>query len=619
MLTDPSALSDFCNMTATGEPLHETQSVGSSSSHPSLSTTSSHSHPRSLKEHRPSSQASSSKLPNLPPPPPPDRLPPPKGRIVKEGKFKLGKKKSRAPASDSRVSASIDDEEWTFEGGPTNGHMPTISTSRASSEMLHPSGDSAAMFDSQLTEVPAKEKKISKGRGLAKKTSRLFMRDKDRDRSAERGEGSSGGAITPESQTSLNLPGQSRQTSYSSVTSGASQASGTTNGSSRRFLHRPMSANPHGRATMGHTRRLSQESHSSWQAARSGRSGSTSTYDSPTDINHLPMPHRQTSNLSASVPALSRQALPQPVPSNENAHTLPSRMSMWFSHLMPSGSSNAGSTAPSEMGVNQTGYASSPPRKGPSVAASFLNAARQKAVDGVRNLLDTEAQPDKSPDTIWLMGVGHPGYRPSTPVGSPGSRDLDLMETIEDETRAPGLKSTGSTKPSPSKTEHASLRPTGWRKKEEGQTASPPGKGFTNLFTGSSISLSLPGSMSPSKDSDRAAPMESPSKNRKGKVEKEVLKWPEQCELHSLCGCDAAHASQFTTISVPPYGVPIVLNTLQSYRCLLAHSSLLPKPTSQPLVHSPTRLLHYLTLMVSQTQPIGPLHRLGAGLAKRGG
>ena len=252
------------------------------------------------------------------------------------------------------------------------------------------------------------------------------------------------------------------------------------------------------------------------------------------------IPKRQPSNLSASVPALSRHALPQPAPSTsaEPSHTLPSRMSMWFSHLMPASS---GSTAPAEVATGpSSGYVSSPPRKGPSVAASFLNAARQKAVDGVRNLLDSEAQPDKCPDTIWVMGVGHPGYRPSTPVGSPGNQDVDPMETIEDEPVDAKAAQDGITKASPNKTEHVSLRPSAWKKD---QTTSPPSKGFTNLFSGSNISLSLPSSMSPGKEAEhKPSPADSPSKGRKAKVEKEIIKWPEQCTylpdvIWSLADC----------------------------------------------------------------------------------
>ena len=296
---------------APGEPLHQTQSTSSSGSHPSHSTSSSHSIPLRSQNHPlpphslPSSFAGSSKRPNLPPPPPPDRLPPPKGRSIKDGagKFKLGKKKSKAPPADvGRSSAAMDDEEWTFEGSSgdprINGHshIPTISTSRASVEM--PAGADAAMYDSQLTEVPSnssykakdkeKEKKMSKGRGLAKKTSRLFMRDKDkdrdRDRSSERDKERESGVISPGSQSSsLNLPSGSRQTSYSSMASGESYASASTaNGSSHRLaLHRPMSAASNQRfstiatAASFHSRRLSQDSHNSWQA-RSVRS-STST------------------------------------------------------------------------------------------------------------------------------------------------------------------------------------------------------------------------------------------------------------------------------------------------------------------------------------------------------
>ena len=524
----------------------------STNSFPSQSTTSLHSQSSSSR-----AQATSKALPSLPPLPPADRLPPPKGRSVHNPghKFKLGKK-SKPPRHErsSSVVSVDDDEDWALAGTgrtggtsrtSTNGSIPTISTSRASSELLSPDDAGQAMDDSQLTEVPRnqKERKKSKGRGLVKKTSRLFMRGGDKDKDKEKsGDGASNGALTPDSASSLNLPGASRQTSHSSVTSGESRSTSATNGTTGTtgttgtgrqhlsMLRRPMSAHSRG----PNARRMSADSENSWHASGSARSGSTSTYDSPTDPHHLPVPTRHSSNLSASVPTLSRQALPQPSSgSTEPSHGLPSRMSTWFSHLIPSTSSTAPSSSTS---AEPTAYAASPPRKGPSAAASLFNAARQKAVDGVRHLLDSEAQPDKCPDVMWVMGVGHPGYRSSTPLGSPGKDDNESMETLSDATTGSPVAAiaTAPPRPSPSKNDAPNLRPSAWRKKDGAVATSSPAKGgLGSLFSGSAISLALPSSVSggsPSKEGDvKPTPQESPGKIKKAKVEKEVLKWPEQC------------------------------------------------------------------------------------------
>jgi cysteine protease ATG4 len=385
-------------------------------------------------------------------------------------------------------------------------------------EVLRPPEDT--MFDSQMTEVPIqtdvsrdKEKK-SKSRGLAKKTSQLFSRSSSKDKGAE---GDHGG-----SSASLRLPNSSRQTSYSSA--GSIDSASSTSSSFRHpmaGLHRPPSNQSQDRSPKSnHSRRLSQDSGTSWTGQpRSIRSGSSSAFTSPTESNHLPIPSRQNSQLSASVPSLSRQGLPQPAPGQDAGGNFPSRMSTWFSHLIPS-ASTASVPAPAPQLSS-----SASPRKPTSAAASFLNAARQRAVDGVRHLLDSEAQPDKCPDPMWVMGVAHPGWRPDTPIDLNGSPSSSIARSGNDNVSEsdPPLR---SGEPDPSDT----VRP----KRKDNLPISPPAKGFGNLFSASTLSLALPASItqgSPSKDTENrsASPMESPSKQRRGK-EKEVLKWPENCK-----------------------------------------------------------------------------------------
>lgn len=440
----------------------------SSSSRPSTS-----SHP----------SASSSRS-NLPQAPPPGRIPPPKGRSLHAAgqKLGLGRRKDR-----DKKKKDDGDEEWTLEDGA----IGRASVDGEREELL-------SMDNSQMTEKPAKE---SKGKRLAHKTSQLFSRkDKDKDRPAD------------DSQSNLNLPTTSRQTSYSSVASGeSSRTNGSSNLSSN--IQRPPSNPSRQSSAMSvpvepkrqHSRRISQDSQMSWHGIqRTIRSGSSSG-DSPTET-HLPIPRRQSSNLSASVPALSRNALPQPGP-----HLAPSsmstRMSSWFTHLISTSSSP-------ETVVAASPEPPSPARKPTSAAASFLNAARQRAVDGVRNLLlDTEAQPDKSAELIWLMGTPHPGYVAASPLPSPS---VELPDPLEERR---GSGSSGRPSP-PSKSD--SLRPAAWPKKKDTGPMSPPNRSLGQLLTGSAISLGSPGKQ------DGSA--ESPGRRKAAGKEKEVLKWPDACE-----------------------------------------------------------------------------------------
>jgi cysteine protease ATG4 len=480
--------------------------VSSTSSHPS---TSSQSHGSS----------------RLPQPPPADRQPAAKSRSTgpQQTRFTL-RRKDKEKGKDKRKATAGEEveEDWTMEGTTEkNRHGHDVLISPPSREDLrtipiNPVEEPASLFDSQMTEVPPKdmEKKKSRGRGLVKKTSKLFLRgDRDRDK----GEMSS-------ASTGLAPRGGERQQSYSSATSNDSAV--TSASSSNASI--PMASVSRAPPPSGHSRRLSHDSQFSWQGAQSVRSN-ISNNAQPTGMES----RRMSNSLSASVPALSRNSLPQPGQNSRvgTQETIPSRMSSWFTNLLPSTS-----TAPifeSQVSQDQQqASSSSPARKGPSAAASFLYAARQKAVDGVRNLLDSEAQPDKSPDTIWLMGVGHPGYRPSSPFDSPNSSMADLpTETSghgSGQRRDSNSSGTSMSIASPSfKADQAALRPAVWPKRRDPMTAtSPPAKGIGNLFSPSSLSLALPTS-SPQKDTG----LDSPGKGKK--KEREILKWPEQCKLVS--------------------------------------------------------------------------------------
>nr|XP_019014629.1 uncharacterized protein I206_00713 [Kwoniella pini CBS 10737]OCF53410.1 hypothetical protein I206_00713 [Kwoniella pini CBS 10737] len=512
----------------------------------------------------PQSSSSSSRDTNLPLPPLADRHAPRSGRTTShEGRNKLMKSLRKGKEREkSQQSASTGDieEDWTLEGIPPPSSFHGVQESgttgrRASSEIGRATINDQAPWNgngnTSRDDLDKKEKK-SKGREIVKKTSRLFARDRDKDRTAEHD--------SSKVPSSLNPIPTSRQTSYSSAHSSDSQLTTGTGLSTRSqnngyfpTLNRPASNGSRARSPKeyhSHSRRASQDSTvttSSWRA-RSVKTGS-----SPYEFSDhgVPIPTRQGSNLSASVPGLSRNALPQPssqspTMTSRSPDNFPSRMSTWFSHLLPSSSTSTiqeSSSAPSPPSQSQStnsppALPPSPLRKPPSAAASFLNAARQRAVDGVRHLLDSEAQPDKCQDTIWVMGVGHPGWRPTTPSRSPIPFNLpDLQDDGESGNASePRIGSADSSKTSPpSKHDAAGLRPSAWSRKQKEQTQSqdnsntPPPKGFSNLFTSSTLSLALPASMtsgSPSKDGNTAV-VESPGK-AKSRKEKEIIKWPEQ-------------------------------------------------------------------------------------------
>ncbi|WVQ76314.1 hypothetical protein IAR50_005979 [Cryptococcus sp. DSM 104548] len=426
---------------------------------------------------------------NLPSPPPADRVPPPKGRTHQFKLLRKGKDKERRRPTDL-------EDDWTIEG---------MSPDAVEDQEFLEDPEPTPEAEPPVPEIPVREeskKPPSKGRQLVKKTSRLFSRDKDREADS---------SLAPSSSSSLVT---SRQTSASSADSQPTASASRTIPSAFIQRHSSMqskSRSPRTSFGQTHSRRASQDSTSSWQAPRSIRSF-TSNETEPFAPRALPIPQRQ----GASIPALSRQSLPQPINvQSRSPETLPGRMSSWFSHLLPTAENQ-----PVALGSSPGVEATSPVRKQPSVAATLFNAARQKAVDGVRHLLDSEAQPDKCMDTIWMRGVGHPGYRPKTP--DLASSPLPSVEGGQEEGRRSSLS---MNRPSPT-----GLRPSSWRRNAsisqgvpiQANQSTPPNKGFTNLFNSSSLSLAMPMGSSPSKEKDGP---DSPNKKKPGK---EVIQWPEQ-------------------------------------------------------------------------------------------
>jgi len=186
--------------------------------------------------------------------------------------------------------------------------------------------------------------------------------------------------------------------------------------------------------------------------------------------------------------------------------------------------------APSSISLPSSNGSSSPPaRKVPSAASMFLNAAKQKAVDGVRHLLDSEAQPDRCPDPMWVMGVAHPGWRPETPESSFANRSLDPTEVLSD---PPSAQS--SNRPSPISKPDSGLRSAGWprRMKEDPNSAMTSPRKSKAPSNDSNTSLALPDSVaSPVRESLKVPPaVDSPLNGKKPRGEKEVLAWPGECK-----------------------------------------------------------------------------------------
>ncbi|XAO26553.1 cysteine protease ATG4 [Cryptococcus bacillisporus CA1280] len=447
---------------------------------------------------------------NLPPPPPPDRIPPPKGRPHQQ-KFKIlrkGKDKDKRQPTNS-------EDDWTIEDVIVNGDGIEQGPQYLDDLQWE---ENESKPERQLVEMASREEKkgkASKSRELVRKTSHLFGRDKDKDRDKFEEP-----AVTGSSSSTLAATRQSSSTSTDSSTSRSFTSAFT------RMNSIQSKRSPRRSFAQAHSRRASQDSQMSWPAPRSIHSSITS-HDPSSDPqdgaggNGVPIPQRQ----GASMSSLSRYSLPQPNGNmSRSPDTFPNKMSTWFSHLLP---------VSSETPSPSTNETDSPVRKQPSVAASLFNAARQKAVDGVRHLLDSEAQPDKCMDTIWVRGVAHPGWRPITPEN--GASNLPALESgdggVEDRRASSSMNRSSPT----------SFRPSSWRRntslppsaqlqpstqihsQASNQTTSP-NKGFTGIWNPSTLSLAMSIGGSPNKEKEIGSGAESPSK-KKGK---EVVKWPEQ-------------------------------------------------------------------------------------------
>lgn len=418
---------------------------------------------------------------------------PPKGR-----KFRafLPKNRGSGRSTPTPTLDEEEDDEWLLEGTSSNGHVNAgVSVGREAST-LGRSVDALSLGDSDNTgsaTVDRTEKRMSKGRALAKKTSRLFGRSANGHHDEQSASSAAQAQQQPANSTLGMPPGAGvRQSSFSST------ASGDSGPRSAKHHWNISRTNSNGRGSPPHrgSQDSSSQQPSSWHPPPAFPLRRTSS--SQDDSAHVPQPQprsRESSHhLSTSVPSMSRNGGSAPPTHPRQEASLPGRVTSWWSNLLPTGEPGG---SPVHQDVSQ--HPPSPLRKGPSsAAASLLNAARQKAVGGVRYLLDSDAQPDKCEETMWVMGVAHPGWTPSLddhnpfftgdPTGTPPSWTTRIKEG-------------SGTHPSP-----------------------PTSKSFANFFSPSSANLVSQFDNPPSTPPSTAVP------GRNGKSSKEPLKWPEQCK-----------------------------------------------------------------------------------------
>lgn len=132
-----------------------------------------------------------------------------------------------------------------------------------------------------------------------------------------------------------------------------------------------------------------------------------------------------------------------PTSPNPRLSDLPSRLSGWLSHTLTGSSTDL--SLPSLLTQSQLQSAAaavSPKNK----TAGLLTAARHgkgHLDKAVRYLLDSDAQPDKCTDPIWLLGVLHAGYEPPPPL--PPSTPPPIRRDSSDSRRSPSSRrSSGS-------------------------------------------------------------------------------------------------------------------------------------------------------------------------------
>ena len=102
-----------------------------------------------------------------------------------------------------------------------------------------------------------------------------------------------------------------------------------------------------------------------------------------------------------------------PSSSSGRIAALPTRLSGWFSHTFSTSSTDL--TLPSLLSQQHLGSNTTSPRGKSSALLTAARHGKGHLDKAMRYLLDSDATPDKCTDSIWLLGVEHPGYEPNPP------------------------------------------------------------------------------------------------------------------------------------------------------------------------------------------------------------
>jgi cysteine protease ATG4 len=124
----------------------------------------------------------------------------------------------------------------------------------------------------------------------------------------------------------------------------------------------------------------------------------------------------------------------------------PSRLSGWLSHTF-SGSSTDLSLpnllSQSTLSASQV-LAGSPRAKQPNALLTAARHSKGHLDKAMRFILDSDAQPDKSGEPIWLMGVQHPGHEPPPSPTTSMSQPTSTPTSKRDRRRDPEYTSSPS-------------------------------------------------------------------------------------------------------------------------------------------------------------------------------
>ena len=119
---------------------------------------------------------------------------------------------------------------------------------------------------------------------------------------------------------------------------------------------------------------------------------------------------------------------------------IPTRLSGWFQHAFNSSSTDL--TLPHLINSGHLPPPSSSPKGKSSALLTAAKHGKGHLDKAMRYLLDSDSTPDKCTDPIWLLGVQHPGYEPSTEPASPA---LSRRGSVESRRASSFRTSTSST------------------------------------------------------------------------------------------------------------------------------------------------------------------------------